>query len=376
MSTSKILIPTVTTVPREQIKIIKPPRDLSHDERMVVIAAWISTLNEGYATHLNLVECVYNLLLLAVPEMAGVTNSFSSLIYTTVAPTRGDLLSWIGAEPAELTEEGKKLPVLFGQVKEPAYAVSTEAAIYIALSSILFCLGKQASESAKASVLDNRPDALLRRFKVQEADQVLLPGREAGPDRTVLEGVYNAFSNYTEVRGAITRFFIGLKREAEHLPLHLEILMNNFQLMRGAGMTHVDAVIRLIRSHPWTMRIPALQPAYHKFLADLEKYEKVEEDVRPYHRLLVPQSQFLFLSSELRPLIAVAGAFHEEVEKTFSGYVYNKANYQGLIDQVREYAPNYKPTSGLAKLASMLGVEEVALPHQTVTSKAKEEETV
>jgi len=375
MSASKFNIPTIAITAREILRVIKCPRTLTQEERMMVLSAWISTLQGTNYSHLEIVECVYNLLLLGIPEMGGITNAFTSLVLQTVSPTRDDLLKWVGAETGDLSAEGKRLPTLFSRVKPSAYAVTREASVYIALSSILFCLGKQASESAKASVLDNRPDALLRRFQIPEEDQVILPGKDAGPDREVLEGVYNAFSNYTEVRGVITTFFLAVKREGHHLPLHLEIMMNNFQLMRGAGMTHLDAIMRLVRSHPWTLRVPELQPFYHKFMADLGEYAKVEEDVRPYHRLLVPQSQFLFLSSELRPLIAVAGSFHEEVEKTFSGYVYNKANYLGLIEKVKGYAPNYKPTSGLARLAALLDVQEVELPAHTTKAKEAEDET-
>jgi hypothetical protein len=376
MSNPKFIIPSVTLSAREELRIIKIPSNVTQEERMLIMAAWISTLSAGDPSHLEIVECIFNLMLMGVPEMSSITNSFTSLLYTPITPTRGDLLTWIGAESEGLTGQGERLPVVFSPVKEQAYAVTKEESVYIALSSILFCLGKQASESAKASVIDNRPDALLRRFKIPESDQVILPGREAGPSRELLEAVYNAFSNYTEVRGVITTFFLAIKREAHHLPLHLEIMMNNFQLMRGAGMTHVEAVMRLAQSHPWTLKVPELQSYYHKFMVDLEKYGEVEEDVRPYHRLLVPQSQFLFLSSELRPLIAVAGSFHEDIEKTFSGYVYNKANYIGLIEKVKSYAPNYRPTSSLTRLASLLGVTEVDLPERKEGKGPDEEETV
>jgi len=376
MSASKFALPSITVAAREEIRVIQVPTDLTQEERVTVIASWISTLGAGSPTHRAIVECVYNLLLMGLPEMSSITNSFTSLKYVTLKPARSDLLSWIGASEDPLSVEGKKLPLLFSPVREEAYSVTREESVYIALSSILFCIGRQASESARASVIDNRPDALIRRFQIPEEEQVILPGRSSGPSREMLEGVYNAFSNYTEVRQAIVLFFLALKREGHHLPLHMEIMMTNFQLMRGSGMTHVEAVTRLARSHPWTLKVPELQPYYYKFTEDLAQFEEIEEDIRPYHRLLVPQSQYLFLSSELRPLVAVAGSFHEDIEKTFSGYVYNKANYLGLIDKVKSYAPNYKPTSSLAKLAFLLGVEEVDLPEKKGKTVAVEEETV
>lgn len=378
MSAPKFNIPNITLSPNEGLAIVKAPRDWPIEERMLVVSSLISTLSGEQEGHRDVVEMVYNLMLLGVPEMASVTNSFTSVILKNVTPTRNDLLKWVGAgeEGVGWSDEGRKLPPLLGDVVPAAMAVTKQEAVYIALSSILFCLGKQASESAKASVVDNRPDALIRRFGIKEEDQILLPGKEAGPTRGFLETVYNAFANYTEIRTAITTFFIAIRREGHHLPINLEIMMTNFQLMRGAGMTHVDAVVRLAKAHPWTLRVPELTPFYARFLHDLEKFHEIEEDIRPYHRLLVPQSQYLFISSELRPLIAVAGSFIEDVEKTFSGYVYNKANYQKLINKVHGFAPNYRPTTGLSALATLLGVKDEPLPTISATAVRDEEETV
>lgn len=235
-------------------------------------------------------------------------------------------------------------------------------AVYIALSSILFCLGEQASESARTAVIGSRPAALIRRFKIREEDQVLLPEKTAGPNREFLESIYKSFANYAEVRAKIVSFFLALSGQGQHLPIHLEIMMTNFRLMRGAGITHLVAITKLAKLHPWTLRIPELQPHWIKLMEDLKKFALIEERLRPYHRLLVPRHQYLFLPAELRPLIAVAGALIKEVEKTFSGYLYNKNNYQGLINKVLAMAPNYKPTSSLSKLATMLRVSDVELP--------------
>lgn len=177
-----------------------------------------------------------------------------------------------------------------------------------------------------------------------------------------MEGIYNSFANYTEVRKAIILLFLGLRHSAQHLPIHLEIMMTNFSLMRGSGMTHVEAVTKLIQMHPWVMSVPELEPFFYRFARDLEAFQEVDPAVRPYHRLLVPQSEYLFVSSEIRPLIAVAGAFIEEVEKTFSGYVYNKEVYTDLIEKVKSYVPGYNPTSSMTRLADLLGVKTAPLP--------------
>jgi len=371
-----ITIPIVTLTATESITVVQPPPSLTRDELMSALAGLISTLQVPPVDQRGTVEVVYNLLQLGIPEIRGITGGFTSLNAITVAPTKSEFLIWAGLEEEGTNHANPALPSLPGPVIPEAQAVTKEGAIFIALASLLFCIGRQATENAKASVLDNRPDALIRRFGLGEEDQVLLPGRSAGPSREALELIYNAFANYTEVRAAITVFFIALRKQGAHLPIPLEIMMTNFNLMRGSGMTHVEAIIKLIRMHPWVLRVPKLEPFFYKFAEELEKFEKLDVDIRPYHRLLVPQAEYLFLSSELRPVIAVAGAFIEDVEKTFGGYVYNRTVYQDLIDEVKAMAPGYTPSSGLTKLATLLQVADEPLPPKAAPLPTPPSQTV
>jgi hypothetical protein len=363
MEVDNLAIPEVKLAATEEITVVQPPTSLTGESRIASLAGLISSLNQPFLTQRSTVEVVYNLLQLGVPELLQVAGDFHSLNVVIKRPTESEFLTWAGVEgtPEERSEQ-VGFPILPGGVVEDGLAVSHETAVYGALACLLFAIGRQASESAKASVLDNRPDALIRRFGISEADQILFPGRTAGPTREVMEQIYNSFANYTEVRKAIVRLFLGLQKSKGHLPLYAEIMMTNFNLMRGAGMTHVDAIIKLVRMHPWTLKIPELEPYFHRFTEDLQRFEEVPKAVRPYHRLLVPQSEYLFVSSELRPLIAVAGSFISEVEKTFAGYVYNKTVYQELVDKVKQRAPNYQPTEQLSRLATLLGVHEEPLP--------------
>jgi hypothetical protein len=372
----KVNVPTVTPTISEVMVIVQPPSSLQPEELMACLSGLISSLKKPCVDQRSTVELVYNLLYMGIPELRAKVPVWTSVKVEVISPTREEILDWAGLSESGSQSPHPRLPALPGPVVEEACAVTHEGAVYIALSSLLYCLGKQASESAKASILDNRPDALIRRFGVKEGDQILLPGRTAGPERESMEQIYNSFANYTEMRSEVIRLFLGVKRGGYHLPIHLEILMTNFNLMRGAGMTHVEAIIKLVRMHPWVLQVPELEPYFHKFTSDLSVFETIDEDIRPYHRLLVPQGEYLFLSSELRPLIAVAGSFLEEVEKTFGGYVYNKATYQDLIDKVHSYVPGYQPKKGFSLLAGLLGVKEEPLPKASTEVKKTQETTV
>lgn len=362
MSSQAYTIPTVQVAAQDEVSLITMSPLPDMPTRVSILAALLSTFGTKPPTHLKTVELVLNLFHIAQPEMAVTMRAFTTVKVKTVATDPVAVGQWLGIFDPPTTGAPRDLLSLLGPVKPRALAVTDVAAVYAGVASVLFAIGRQASEGARVAALDKRPDALIRKFEIAEVNQVLLPGREAGPSREFLETVYNAFANFSEIRAEIVRFLIGVKRSMDHYPLHLEVIMTNFQLMRGAGMTHVDAILRLMRMHPWTIRIPELEPYYHKFAGELAKFAAIDEDIRQYHRLLVSQSAFLFVSTDYRPLIAVAGDQIAEVEKTFAGYVYNKANYIDLVNKVREYSPQYAPTRKLTTLAEMLGIPDEPLP--------------
>lgn len=355
-------IPAVQNQSIEEIALVTPKATLAHDDAKTVLAALISTLRTKPATQIQTVETSLNLFTLALPGLRAQLGNARTVTIKAVSMSATEMRYWLDVETPPDGQPRPQEPSLIDQPDMAALAVTNTAAVYAAVASVLFAIGRQASESARTASLDKRPDALIRRFDIPEADQVLLPNRAVGPSRETLEMVYNSFANYTELRSIVISYFIGMKRSSSHYPLPTEVLMTNFHLMRGAGMTHVDAILRLAKMHPWTLKVAKLEPYWAKFVHELVKFNGVEEDVRPYHRLLVGQGDYLFISSEYRPLIAVAGDFIKDVEQTFSGYVYNAGTYTDLIAEVRSYAPHYTTTVGLANLSEMLGVPNVPLP--------------
>jgi hypothetical protein len=231
--------------------------------------------------------------------------------------------------------------------------------------------GKQGGTGPEASAVKARPAALISRFGILDNQQAVLPGKSAGPTLKGLDRIYTAFSTYTEPRAVIVKYFLAVGKQQGHLPLHLEILMTNFRLMRGAGMTHVNAITKLMNMHPWTVRVPELTPYYTKFAEESAKFNLIPEEVRAYHRLLVPQGEFLFLTPEYRPLIAVAGAYIEDVERTFANYVYGKGDFAALIQQVKAYQPGTAAYIGPGALAIKLGIQDMTLPTKAAPTTAK-----
>jgi hypothetical protein len=362
MPIQKLVIPQVPVVASESITVVTPPPFSDRQEWTAAMAGLISTLHHPFPEQRAVVEMIYNLICFGVPEVQTYVANWDSVNVVAVSPSREEFLTWAGILEGADARVNPALPALPAPPRAQAYGVTSDKAVYLALSSLVYSIGKQASEASKASAMDNRPDALIRRFGIEEGNQVLLPGKDAGPTREVLEQVYNSFANYSEIRTSTMVVFLSWRNAGAHLPINTEIIMTNFNLLRGAGMTHVESVMKLVQMHPWTLRVPELEPYYHHFLQELQAWEKIPADVRPYHRLLVPQAEYMFLSSEYRPLVAVAGSFISEVEKTFNGYVYNRAAYEDLIKKVHSYVPGYQPTQRLSQLAKLLNIPDEPLP--------------
>jgi hypothetical protein len=169
----------------------------------------------------------------------------------------------------------------------------------------------------------------------------------------------------------IVQLMLAVRDTTGHPPRNIEILMTNFRLMRGAGMTHVGAILKLMNMHAWTVRVPELGPYYSKFATELGEFDKVPKAVREYHRLLVPQSDYKFLTVDYRPLVAVAGHYVKDVEKMFANYVYGANDFAALITKVQMYEPTRAKFVGVGLLAQRLGVQDMELPE--IEEKAKKE---
>jgi len=271
----------------------------------------------------------------------------------------GDLLELLNV--GGIGKPNKALLPIPEDAHQDALMVSAVPAVYSGVALVLFAIGKQSKESAPTAAIVNRPSALVRKYTLSDEEQVLLPGRDHGPSVKTLERIYNAFNVYSEPRTLIAKSLLAINVANPHPPAHLDPLMVQLHLMRSAGMTHVGAIEKLVHAHPWVVRVPKLEPYFRRFCVDLVEFEKIPLHVRQYHRLLAPPNEFLFLSSDLRPLIAVAGDFVKDVETDFVNYIYRSADYADLIKEVRSRQPAYIPRGDLSLLATQLGLDDIPL---------------
>jgi hypothetical protein len=362
MASSHYTLPNVTITPQESIILYIPHTTFREKELRGAVAFLLSSIREGDFSNRETMEVSMAAFTLSIPDLAPMFASMKSFRVTSKTVTFSDFEHYVMRD-REGEDGFGSLPRL-GEPVPDAMAVDSIAGVYAGMSSLLMAIGKQGGSGPEAAAVNARPAALISRFGLKDDQQALLPGRSAGPTAGGLDRIYTAYSTYTEPRAVIVRYFLAISAQQGHLPLHLEIMMTNFRLIRGAGMTHVGAIIKFMNMHPWAVRIPELRPYFEQFAREYELFTQIPEDIRNYHRLLVPQSDFMFLTSEYRPLIAVAGAFIEEVEQTFAGYVYGKGDYSVLIHKVQAYQPGTSAYVGVGTLASKLGIQDMTLPKQ------------
>lgn len=368
MASSTYSLPTVVLSTKEHLTLYRRGKDLTDDDARSLCAYLISGLQSPPSELLLVAEYVVGILTLALPELGPEMANMTSLRLAVVDVTKGMVEQIAGGGPSGLPP----LDRLIRELKplDTSFAVDSTIGVYAGVASIVMSIGKQGGSGPEAAAVKSRPKALVNRFGIPEDQQLLLPGQPCGPTLMGLDRVYTAFSTYTEPRAILVRFLLGVEQSAGHLPVNYEIVMTNFRLMRGAGMTHVEAINKLMHMHPWTLRVPELAPYYARYANELEEFNKIPKPVRMYHRLLVPQSEFLFLTPDYKPLIAVAGSYVKEVENSFSGYVYGESEYATLIHTVKSYQPGTAAYIGSGTLAQRLGVQDMTLPTKSTQSKS------
>jgi hypothetical protein len=251
-----------------------------------------------------------------------------------------------------------------------AAEIDHDHAIYGALGLYLTFMGKLVTPSKPTAAIISRPTNLVNKYSITEDNRRLFPNEAFGPDEAVLENVNIAFGAYSEFRSIPVLFFLGARRGQGFLPSHFDPIMMLFDLMRGTGMTHVGAIADLLVSYPWCIKMTRVTPLVRKFVDEIKTISALDEDVRNYHRLIVPQSDFLFLSSEYRPLTALAAHVKKESESTFANYEANIDQYQDLIDEFESRRPNVTQVDVFDRLFKDLELPDLPLPQLSQSATA------
>jgi len=227
----------------------------------------------------------------------------------------------------------------FSSIDPGVLTITNKTAICASAAVAWMTYAKSAGESSRKALEEARPKMMKGKYKLLDEEVLLFPGETLGPGLEFLDQVNLGFGLYPVARHLSTAFFISLRSSSVYLPPHADPFMLVFDMLKNTGMTHVGAIVRFVEMHPWVLRVPELAADFTYFAGELSKSALIPADIRPYHRLLVPQTDYLFVTSNLRPLVAVAGDFIQEVDSSFKNYIYGATAYTDLVERVRARAP-------------------------------------
>lgn len=350
---------------QEELTVFEWPSTLDADTLKMCIVSLLSRMRGPASPPDVTLQQTVLLFSLAVPEIAKQVRTMKSVTVKVVKVDAGELARTAGVDNGT----APRYPIPYKVSFDPESLTVTDlVAAFAGVASVMFAYARQVNESGAVRSYSKRPQALIQRFQIPEDQQLILPGKSLGPSREYLDQVYQTYQMYSEARYCVTSGLILVKDATDHYPPHIEAIMTNLRLMEGSGMTHVGLIIKLLRSHPWIIKVPKLVPAVASFVGDLQALEKKSYNERAFHRLLAAQNKFLFLAQNLRPLTAVATGVLQDVDTTLQSYTGGVDQYQDLVDEVKAMAGNYKPTAAIENIRKALGLPDVAVPEHSTTT--------
>jgi hypothetical protein len=244
-------------------------------------------------------------------------------------------------------------------VMPEALAITRPTSVHAAAALIWMAYAKSAGDSSRRAYEVARPKAMIGKFQIPDADTDILPGGQYGPVLAALDQINLGAAMHEHIRYLLTAFMMSVTNQTVFIEPSLQAHAMMFQMLANTGMTHVGAIAKLVEMQPWVLGVPELAAEFQTFANELDKMAQFPPSIRPYHRLLYPQTRFLFVSSSLKPLIAVAGDFIAEVEDNFRRYVYDAETYASLISKVRSRQPTGFHLTNTSDLAAKFGVSVV-----------------
>jgi hypothetical protein len=349
-----ITIPQAPELTPHTFKVYVLPLVTQEPERLAYVALLLNSFGSKTASYEQATSKVVSLLCSCIPEVRSYLSTNKGEIDFVELDYDG-LVEGLSAGRAPLDEDPRDWG--YSEIDAMCLSISNPTAIYAAAAVAWMTYAKSAGDSSRTALEEARPKMMKGKYLLSADDSRLFPGEVWGPRIESLEQVNLGMSMFPNVRYLVTAFFLSTRLKAKFTPPNMDPFMLVFDMLKNTGMTHVGAVKKFVEMCPWALKVPELAADFNLFVVDLQKMSLVAPEVRPYHRLLAPQSQYLFLASNLKPLIAVAGSFIEEVDISFRNYIYNAAKFVDLIARVKARAPQNSIVPDVGVLERAFGVQ-------------------
>lgn len=351
MATIKIPVAQAPPIPNINVAVLGPT--CTEQQRRELVVLMLSSFH-GLSADPNIaVSKMLTILFSCIPETMTYLSTNGANISLVVMPYTTLVEDMAKGTPPQGMD---KTDWALDSIDLSCLTVTDASAIYASAAVAWMTYAKSAGESARTALEEARPKMMRGKYLLDDADAALFPGEAWGPTIEGLDQTNLGMTLNPRIRYLITAFFISLRNKSVFVPPHMDPFMLVFDMLKNTGMTHVGAITKFVKMCPWALKVPELASDFSAFAAELMKMSQVAVDLRPYHRLLVPQSDFLFIASTFKPLVAVAGSYIQEVDVSFRNYVYNAAQYADLIARVRARAPQDSKIPDVRSLEALFGV--------------------
>jgi hypothetical protein len=195
---------------------------------------------------------------------------------------------------------------------------------------VVFLAGKQISDTNRVSITENRPRALIQKFKLEALEILTGHARISDNGHSQLN---QAWLEMSSLKAECFREFSTFSHSSTDLGQ--DILLTNVNMMRFGQMQHATIIHKFLLAYPWASEMQALRQSISVYFDSINAALKVESHLQPFIKIIWGDKSGLFPRKELGPLIAVALDMEKEVHESLANY-YSDERFVSVIEAFKE----------------------------------------
>jgi hypothetical protein len=225
-----------------------------------------------------------------------------------------------------------QLPDNLPEVQIAAYSTehvesSAMESVYGFISLVIFLMGKDTSTTDRRAIKTARPDAIRRKYKLDNA-RYFLDGGGALSDEAQ-DGICQAWLRMPFLRRLWVPEFAKFK-DSPGGPS--EVVYTTFKLLEYSGMQHAYYVFRLVDALPWVINIPILKPALTVYVTSISELSTVNPLIQPFYKLIYGDATKIFYRNAMNEIVSCAILYGTRTAPSLRRFVVSQSAVQAVQD--------------------------------------------
>jgi hypothetical protein len=226
-------------------------------------------------------------------------------------------------------------------------------ALYMYAALQVFLCGKQMDNRNRTAITEKRPRALIGQFPIPDHASWILTGEGRMSDNAH-KYVNSAWSVAEVPRILIMTHYATVRTGDMNVPQR--IINNIMSLLEYSGMHAIPQITRLIKAHPWVIRMPGLTAAFMTYADNIKLVSGMKPHLQRYVKLIYGNASSIIRRREYAPLTAVAVFWARQLNPTIKLFRVEEGN-SAVVEQftaecdVRGIKVNQVTDQAVAELA-------------------------